>query len=733
MHREILARLAGGAAAAAGSVALSRRGLLMGAAAVAGGFAVGLRAGPAAAQAAPSPLDLHLRITADDRVTVLSSQFDMGQGSYHGIATLVVEELGARWDQIDVEGVSGNPAAYGNLAFGGAMQGTGGSSSMFTSWERYRRAGALAREMLVAAAAARWSVPAAEITVAGGEVRHAAAGSLPFGALAEAAAEMPVPETVVLKTPDGWTAIGNEAVRRFDSRAKTDGTHAFTIDLRLPGLLTAVPIHPPRFGARLARIDAAAARALPGVVAVVETPRGAAVVGTHMWAALKGRDAVAADWDESAAEMRGSAEILAAYAALAVQPPAAVARAEGDAAAAIAGAARVVEADYSFPFLAHAALEPLNAVARLNGDGTLEIWAGHQMPDLYRMIAAQVAGLPPEKVVLHVMKTGGGFGRRAVGDADVIVEAVATAMALGPDRPVRLQYTRADDMAGGRYRPAYVHRLRAGLDTQGRIIGWEQHIVGQSIMNGNGMGAFVQGGVDPTSVEGAANIPYAIPNLAVGLTTVETGVPVLWWRAVGSTHTAYAVETFIDTLAAAAGADPLDFRLAMLAGRPRHAAVLRLAADRAGWGTPLPAGRFRGIALAESFSSYVAQVAEISLADGELRVHRVVCAVDCGVAVNPDNVRAQMEGGIGFGLGAILDEELTLTAGVVDQTNYDGYTPLRIDAMPAVEVHIVPSREHPTGVGEPGVPPIGPAVANAIRAATGQEIRRLPIRKGLAA
>ena len=713
----------------------SRRGFLIGAAAVTGGFAVGLRAPAAAAQeaAAINPLQAYVTITADDRVTIHSSQFDMGQGSYYGIATLVLEELGARWDQTTVEGAAGNPVAYGNAAFGGTIQGTGGSTSMMTSWDRYRQAGAAAREMLVAAAAAKWGVPAAEITVADGRLSHATAGTATFGDLAEAAAAQPVPASVTLKTPDQWTMIGNDAQRRNDSAPKTNGTHTFAIDVKLPGLLTATVIHAPRFGGKVASFDAAAAKALPGVVDVVPTPRGLAVVGNHMWAAIKGREAVTVQWDDTAAEARGSAGILAEYNRIADGQPEGVARADGDAAGAMAGAAKVIEARYEFPFLAHAALEPLNAVARLNDDGTMDVWGGHQLPDLYQYLASQVAGLTPDKVRMHVMKTGGGFGRRAVGDADVVVEAAAVAAALGPGRPVRVQYTREDDMAGGRYRPAYVHALKAGLDADGRIVAWQHHIVGQSIMTENGMGGFVQNKVDPTSVEGAANLPYAIANVSVGLTTPPVGVPILWWRSVGSTHTAFAVETFLDVLAAETGADPLDYRLAMLADKPRHAGVLRLAAEKAGWGTPVPEGRVRGIALAESFATYVAQVVEATVDGSDIRVHKVTCAVDCGVAVNPDNIRAQMEGGIGFGLGAILAEELTLTDGVVDQANYDSYTPLRIDAMPAVEVHIVPSSERPTGVGEPGVPPIGPAVANAIRAATGQAIRQLPIQKGLQA
>jgi len=722
----------------------SRRRFLIGAAAgvasMGAGLVVGFRPAVAATPAKSgepagplNPLEAYVHITPDDRVTVVSSQFDMGQGSWHGIATLVVEELDADWSTVTVTGGAGDPAVFGNVAWGGTAQGTGGSTSMVSSWQRYRQAGATARAMLVAAAARAWDVPESEIAVTKGLISHHSGKSARFGALAADAATLPVPADVPLKAPSAWTEIGNADRRRYDTAPKTRGELDFTIDVRLPGLLTAVMIHPPRFGATLTSFDAAAAKAVKGVVDVVATPRGVAVVAEHMWAAIKGRDLVKVDWDESKAETRGSDAILAEYRALAAQAPKAVARNDGDAAAALGSAATVIEATYSFPYLAHAAMEPLNAVARGNPDGTVEVWAGHQLPGLYRFVASKVAGTTPDKVGLHVMKTGGGFGRRAVDDADVIVEAVAVARAIGWRAPVKVQWTREDDMRGGRYRPAYVHRLRAGLDADGRLVGWDNHIVGQSIGAGTPFEAMVvHNGVDHTSVEGAANLPYAIPNLSVGLTTTDVKVPVLWWRSVGSTHTAFATETFIDEVAAAAGRDPVEFRLSLLSDRPRHAAVLKLAAEKAGWGKPLPAGRFRGVAVHESFSTAVAQVAEVSVDGDGVRVHRVVCAVDCGVAINPDNVKAQIEGGIGFGLGAILAEELTLTDGVVDQGNYDGYTPLRIDAMPAVEVHILPSDAPPTGVGEPGVPPIGPAVANAVAAATGKRIRDLPFSRGLA-
>ncbi|RVJ27687.1 xanthine dehydrogenase family protein molybdopterin-binding subunit [Sinorhizobium medicae] len=720
-------------------VEASRRQFLLGALAAGTGIAVGYRllsASPALAGEAQAGNDSHafspyLTIGGDGKVTILSSQFEMGQGSYNGIATLVAEELDADWSTIDVKGAAGNIPAYGNIAFGGTMQGTGGSTSMSTSWERYRKAGAAARAMLIAAAAAEWKVDAAEITVENGVLSHPSGKSGGFGAYAAKATTMPVPADVKLKEPSAWKFIGNAELKRFDSARKANGTEQYTIDVKLPGMLTAVMIHPPLFGAKAKSFDASAARAIKGVVDVVETPRGIAVVGEHMWAAIKGREAVTVEWDESGAEKRGTAELMSTYRDLAGKTPAAFARKDGDAEAAFAAAAKVIEATFEFPYLAHAALEPLNAVARRNEDGTIEIWGGHQLPDVYQKLASEIAGVPVENVRLNVMKTGGSFGRRAVFDGDVVVEAVHVAKALGFRAPVKVQWTREEDTRAGRYRPAYVHRLKAGIDADGKLVAWSDHIVGQSIVAKTAWDGMVQNGVDPTSVEGANNLPYAIQNQTVGLTTTDVRVPVLWWRSVGSTHTAFAAEAFLDEVAQAAGRDPLEFRLSMLEPQSRHATVLKLAAEKAEWQKPLPEGRFRGVAVAESFGSVVAQIAEVSTDGNGIKVERVVAAVDCGLAINPDQVRAQVEGGIGFGLSAILGEEITLTDGKVDQGNFDMHTPLRIDAMPKVEVHIVASSNPPSGIGEPGVPPIGPAVANAAFKALGKRIRVMPFAKSL--
>ncbi len=715
----------------------TRRGFLLGAAAGAAGLAVGFRwQSQAQAQDKPAvhPFQPYVAIAPDGHVTIYSSQFEMGQGAYFGIATLVNEELDAEWPKITVEGGSGNVAAYGNLAWGGAAQGTGGSTSMTSSWERYRKAGAAMRMMLIAAAAKDWNVAASEVTAKAGMLTHSSGKSASYGEMAAKAAGIAPPTDVPLKPREQWTQVGNAGLKRYDSAMKTNGTAPFTIDVKRPNMATAVMIHPPKFGVTVASFDATKAKAVKGVIDVVQISRGVAVVAENMWAAIKGRDLVTVTWNEDKAEKRSSAEILAAYEAQAKAAPIAVARNDGDAAKGFASAATVLEATFSFPYLAHAALEPLNAVAEMK-DGVVEIWAGHQMPDLYQYIASQIAGVTPDKVKLHVMRTGGGFGRRAVFDADVVAESVEVAKALNWSRPVKVQWTRDNDMKGGRYRPAYVHAMKAGLDKDGNVIAWQNHIVGQSIMSGTLFeGMAVKNGIDFTSVEGAANLPYAIPNLSVGLSTMQAGVPVLWWRAVGSTHTAYAVEAFLDEVAEASGKDPVALRLELLKNHPRHLAALKLAAEKAGWGSAPAEGRFRGIAVAESFSSVVAQVAEVSIpAPGQVKVERVVCAVDCGTAINPDQVKAQMEGGIGFGLSSILAEEITLEGGEVQQANYDSYTPLRIDQMPQVEVHIVPSDAPPTGAGEPGVPPIGPAVANAVYQATKKRVRVLPFAKGLTA
>lgn len=688
----------------------------------------GKTAGAAAASAAFEP-NAFVRIGADSKVTVIAKHLEMGQGTYTGLATLLAEELDADWSQVRVEGAPADAKRYNNL-FWGPAQGTGGSTAIANSYEQMRKAGAAARAMLVAAAAERWRVPAAEIRVAKGIVSHRSGRRARFGELAAAAAKQPVPADVKLKEPKDFVLIGKDAAR-LDAREKSNGRAIFTQDVKLPGMLVAVVAHPPRFGGKVKSFDGAKAKAVKGVVDVVafSTPvtNGVAVLAQDFWSAKKGRDVLVVEWDDAAAFKLGSAEILAEYRKLAEQPGA-VARNDGDAAAAFAGAARTLEAAYEFPYLAHAAMEPMDCVVRLSADGC-EVWNGEQLQTGDQYALAALLGIKPEQVRLNMLYAGGSFGRRACSKSDYVLEAAAIAKAAGGKAPIKLVWTREDDMKAGFYRPLYYHTLKAGLDAAGNIVAWQHRIVGQSILAGTAFEKMlVKNGIDVTSVEGASTLPYEIPNLRVELHSPKTGVPVLWWRSVGSTHTAYSTECFLDELARAAGKDPFELRRGLLGKHPRHKAVLELAAQKAGWGQPLAAGRARGIAVHESFHSYVAQVAEVTLKpDGSFTVDRVVCAVDCGVAVNPNIVAMQMESGIGFGLSAALHGRITLKDGVVEQSNFNDYPVLRIDEMPKIEVHIVPSGEKPTGVGEPGTPVIAPAVANALAVLTGKSYRSLPL------
>jgi len=669
-----------------------------------------------------------VRISPDDVVTVIAKHLEMGQGTYTGLATLVAEELDADWAQVRVEGAPADAARYNNL-FWGQAQGTGGSTAIANSYEQMRKAGAAARAMLVAAAAKRWKVPAESIRVSHGVLTHASGKRASFGALAEAAAALPVPKEVTLKDPKRFVYIGKH-VTRVDRTDKSNGAARFTQDVKLPGLLTALVAHPPRFGGKPKSFDAARAKQVKGVVDVVgyETPvwSGVAVLAEDYWAAKKGRDALAVEWDESAAFRFGSAEIMAEYKRLAGSPGA-VARNDGDAERALAGAARVLEAAYEFPYLAHASMEPINCVVRLDADGA-EVWNGEQFQTGDQYALAKLLGLKPGQVRIHQLYAGGSFGRRANPLSDYLLEAAAICKAAGGQRPVKLVWSREDDMRGGFYRPMYYHALKAGLDAKGNLVAWTHRIVGQSILAGTAFeSAMVKNGVDATSVEGAASLPYAIPNLRVDLHSPKMGVPVQWWRSVGSTHTAYSTETFLDEVARAAHKDPVALRRALLAKHPRHRGVLELAARRAGWGRALAPGHARGVAVHESFNTYVAQVVEVSRRREGLHVERVVCAVDCGVAVNPHIVRRQMESGIGFGLSAALTGAITLKEGEVEQSNFHDYTVLRMPQMPPIEVHIVPSAEKPTGVGEPGTPVIGPALANALHGVMDKPLRRLPL------
>ncbi len=717
---------------------MTRRSFLQVSALAGGGFLIGCAQreepapvaapGPAEAPAtAPrEPVDLNafVRILPDDSVTVIVKHLDKGQGVTTGLPAIVAEELDADWAQMRAEFAPADANVYNNV-FWGSVQGTGGSSSVANSWTQLRKAAAGARAMLVDAAAERWGVPASEIVVVSGVVSHAGNGRrASFGELAGEAANMTPPDDPTLKDVADFRLIGTR-LPRLDSHAKTDGSAQFTIDVDRPDMLVAVVARPPKFGGKVASFDAEAARAVDGVQQVVEIPRGVAVVADSLWSANRGRQALSVDWDFSAAETRGSDALFAAYEAM-LEEPGAKARDNGDASEAIESAATKLEAAYRFPFLAHATMEPMNAVVELGAD-RCDIWTGSQIQTLDQGIAAGIAGLDPSQVFVHTQFAGGSFGRRAVPDSDFVAEAVSIAKAIGGGA-VKLLWTREDDMRAGRYRPMSAHRMRAGLDADGNIVGWQHRVAIQSFLPGTPFEGLIENGIDGTAVEGSRGLPYTIPNLAVELHMPDVGVPTLWWRSVGHTHNAYVTEVFFDELAHAAGKDPYELRRALLSEHPRHLAVLDLAAQKAGWGSPVAAGRGRGIALHESFGSVVAEVVDVTVGDdGRFSVDRVVCAVDCGIAVTPDVVRAQMEGGIAYGLSAALREAVTLTDGAVDQGNFDSYRPLRIDEMPNVEVHIVPSTNAPSGVGEPGVPPIAPALANALFAASGKRIRRLPI------
>jgi len=581
----------------------------------------------------------------------------------------------------------------------------------------------------VAAAAKYWSVPAAEVTVSEGVIAHAASRhKATLGELAGLAAKQPVPTSVRLKDPASFRIVGKEKLPRLDAKAKSTGQQQYAIDVMLPGMMTAVVMRPPRFGGKVKSFDASKAKAVAGVVDVVEIPRGVAVVASDMWSAKKGREALSVEWDESAAEKRGTKQLLKEYRELARGKDAVLVVKSGDTDAALAHAAHRVAGEFEFPYLAHATMEPLTAVCSLGAD-KCEIWAGCQMQTADQAAAAAIAGLKPEQVVIHTLAAGGTFGRRATPDSDFVSEVTSIAKATGGKYPVRLIWTREDDITGGRYRPMNFHRIEAGMGKDGSIA-WRQRLVGQSIIMGTPFEpVMVKNGIDPTAVGGNAAEEYDLDHAHISWNGPKVGVPVLWWRSVENTHTAYSKEVMIDELALAGGQDPVAFRLAHLGKHPRHVAALKLAAEKAGWDQPFEksGGRGRGVAVHESFGTVVAQIAEVTVVGDKLTVDRVVCAVDCGIAVTPDVVRAQMQSAIGYGLSAALTGKITLTDGHVDQSNFHQYTVLRLPDMPrTIEVYIVPSTNPPSGVGEPGTPPIAPAVANAVRDAAGIRLHTLP-------
>ncbi len=676
---------------------------------------------PSASPASPAPdLNAWLRIGTDESVLVLVDRSEMGQGVATSLPMLLAEELEADWSKIKIEFA---PAAkeYFNPLFG--AQGTGGSTSIRAAWMPLRKAGAAAREMLISAAAQTWSVPASECRAEKGAVLHGASNRrLTFGQLAEKAASLPVPQDVPLKDPKNWKIIGTR-VRRLDAAPKVDGTAEFGIDVKVPGMLVALIARSPVFGGKVATFDATKAKAVPGVRNVVQVSSGIAVVADGYWPAKKGRDALAVTWNEGANAAVSSAGISQLFAQRA-QQAGAVARHDGDPEGGMAGAASKVDAVYQAPFLAHATMEPMNCTAHVRPDG-VDIWAPTQFQTGAQQIGAGIGGVPPEKVQVHTTYLGGGFGRRF--ELDFIQEALEVSKAAGA--PVKVIWSREDDTQHAQYRPASYHRFQAGLDAKGSPVAWTHRIVAPSIM-ARVFPDQVKNGLDGEAVEGGVAMPYAIPNVHVDYVLTDTGIPVGFWRSVNNSFNAFVVESFIDELAHAAKKDPYQYRRDLLSKAPRHLAALNLAASKAGWGTPLPAGRARGIAVHKSFESHVAEVAEVSVAkDGTVRVHRVVCAVDCGPVVNPSIVEAQMQSGIVYGLTAALRGEITIANGRVVQSNFHNYPMLRMSEMPVIEVHIVPSTDAQGGVGEPGTPPIAPAVCNAIFALTGKRIRKLPIGK----
>ena len=712
------------------SAIVGRREFIRTGAAIGGGLLVSLyvplpdgRSDALAAEEKDFALNAFVRIGTDESVTVISAHSEMGQGIYTSLPMLLNEELQADWSKVLVEAAPVD-RVYNHPVFG--IQMTGGSTTSPAEWERYRRMGALARTMLVEAAARQWNVEASSCHVDNGAVIHGATRRrASYGSLANAAAQLTPPADVPLKSAKAFTLIG-KPTRRLDTPSKTNGTAQFGLDVSVPGMLTAVVARPPVFGGKVAKFDASETLKVPGVKAVEQVPSGVAVIAARFWPAKIGRDKLVIDWDLGPNAGLSTDQMLRDFAEVAKQPGT-IAKKTGDPATALKTAAKTITAEYDVPYLAHAMMEPLNCVVDLRPD-SCEIWTGTQFETIDRANAAQVAGLPPEKVQIHTTLLGGGFGRRANPASDFVVEAVHVAKAA--KAPVKVVWTREDDLKGGWYRPMWHDRFVAGLDANGNPVAWTHTIVGQSIMQGTLFESFgIKDGVDAASVEGAADILYGIPNVQVDLHTPKIGVPVQWWRSVGHSHTGFSVEAFLDEVAHAGGKDPYELRRALLAKQPRMLAVLELAAQKAHWGSKLPAGVGRGIATHFSFDSYVAQVVEASVEkNGTVRVHRVVCAVDCGMAINPDTVKAQMEGGIIFGLTAALKSEITLKDGRVEQGNFHDYQMLRIFESPEIEVHIVPSSESPTGVGEPGVPPVAPALANAIFAATGKRIRRLPIR-----
>lgn len=712
---------------------VGRRHFLIGAGVVAGGLAAGSLLRPYLTggrnASAPKEFQPHafVRISSDDRVTVIIGKSEMGQGVYTGLPMILAEELDFDPQRLEVEFAPVDPVF--NHPFLPA-QFTGGSMSTMTTYNSLRQVGATARAMLVTAAAARWSVEPGSLRTENGQVIDARGRKLSYGELVEDATLLPVPakENVTLKDRKDFRYIGKPQ-KRLDGRLKVTGEAIFGIDVDLPEMLIATVARPRVFGATVKSFDATQAKAVPGVVEVKQVPSGIAVIATHTWAALKGREALQIEWDDAVGRDVSTETLRAEWRALAAKPGL-VGKDEGDVRRALAAAAKRIDVEYELPYLAHACMEPMNGVAQVTAEGC-ELWLPTQGQSQDAQLVAAALGIEPGKVKVHTTFLGGGFGRRASGTSDFAVEAAHVAQGLG--RPVKVMWTREDDMRGGMYRPFSISRVRAAIGTDGLPAAYHQVHVGKPVLANTALGKMAVGknGVDPSSMEGAADMPYFIPNLRVEVHNTTERVTNLWWRSVGHSINAFVVNGVLDELAALAGRDPYEYRRAMLTGKPRHLAVLDAAAELAGWGKPLPAGHHHGIALQESFNSIVAQVAEVSVNGSEVRVHRVSCAVDCGLAINPDQVVAQMESAIIFGLSAALAGEITIRDGAAVQANFDDYPVVRHATAPIIDVRIVPSDGPIGGIGEPGTPPIAPAVCGAVYAATGKRIRKLPLSASL--
>jgi isoquinoline 1-oxidoreductase subunit beta len=655
----------------------------------------------------------YLRVAPDGTVTVVFARSELGQGSSTGLALLVAEELGARWQDVRFEQAIPGPA-YGDMS-------TGGSNSIRSLWKPMRQAGAQAREMLITAAAKRWQVGPATCEANNGRVVHTPSQRhFTFGALAAEAARLPVPAAPEIKEEARRAIAPPPDPKRLDSPAKVDGSAVFGADVRVPGMLYASVAQCPVFGGKATAFDPSGALKVPGVVRVERVGDGVAVLAKSTWAAFRGREALSVTWDEGPLATLDSATIRSKFAELAKQPGQTV-RHEGRGAAALTDAARTIEAVYEVPYLAHTPMEPMNCTARVR-PGACEVWVPTQSGSGAQQAAAKAAGLELHAVTVHMTLIGGGFGARH--RQDYVVQAVQLSQRVGA--PVQVVWTREDDVQHDVYRPAAYNLLRAGFDAAGAPVAWTHRIVAPGIATQ--MGILKPGEPDWSTFDGAYNLPYAIPAVEVDFVTHDPGIPLGWWRSVASSQNAYVTECFLDEVAAAAGRDPYELRRELLKDKPRHRAVLDLVAQKAGWGAALPAGRARGIAVHGSFGSFVAQVAEVEVAgDGAVRVKRVVCAVDCGTVVHPDLVRSQMESGIIYGLSAALKSAITIERGRVVQSNFHDYPMLTIDECPAIEVHLAPSGDPVGGIGEPGLPPLAPAVANAVAKATGKPVRRLPI------